>query len=57
MGIIRKAPRGVIFDTAQYAGLGIEHLADYQGHSHLQMQLYRKYARTGYWEVIRCHLD
>jgi hypothetical protein len=36
MGISRKAPRGVIFGTAQYVGLGLEHLADYQGHIPLQ---------------------
>jgi hypothetical protein len=36
MGIGRKAPRGVIFGTAQYGGLGLEYLADYQGHIRLQ---------------------
>jgi hypothetical protein len=36
MGISSKAPRGVIFDTAQYSALGLEHIAVYQGHSRLQ---------------------
>jgi hypothetical protein len=36
MGIIRKAHRSVVFGTAQFGGLGMEHLAAYQGHSPLQ---------------------
>jgi hypothetical protein len=36
MGISRKAPRGVVFGTAQCGGLGLEHLADYQVHNRLQ---------------------
>jgi hypothetical protein len=36
MGIIRKAHRSVVFGTAQFGGLGLEHLAAYQGHSCLQ---------------------
>jgi hypothetical protein len=36
MGISRKAPRGVVFGTGQYGGLGLEHLAAYKGHSRLQ---------------------
>jgi hypothetical protein len=35
MGIGRKAHRSVIFGTAQFSGLGLEHLAAYQGHSRL----------------------
>jgi hypothetical protein len=36
MGIIRKSHRSVVFDTAQFGGLGMEHLAAYQGHRSLQ---------------------
>jgi hypothetical protein len=36
MGISRKAHRSVAFGTAQFGGLGLEHLAAYQGHSCLQ---------------------
>jgi hypothetical protein len=36
MGISRKAHRSVVFGTAQFGGLGMEHLAAYQGHNCLQ---------------------
>jgi hypothetical protein len=36
MGISRKAPRNVVFDTSQYGGLGLEHLASYQVRIRLQ---------------------
>jgi hypothetical protein len=36
MGVSRKSPRGVIFGTAEVGGLGLEHIADYQGHIRLQ---------------------
>jgi hypothetical protein len=36
MGVSSKAHMSVVFGTAQYGGLGLEHLAAYQGHSHLQ---------------------
>jgi hypothetical protein len=36
MGISRKAPRGVIFGTAQCGEIGLDHLADYQGNIRLQ---------------------
>jgi hypothetical protein len=32
-GISRKAHRSVVFGTAQFGGIGLEHLATYQGHS------------------------
>jgi hypothetical protein len=35
MGISRKSPRGVVFGTSQYGGLGMGHIADYQGHSRM----------------------
>jgi hypothetical protein len=36
MGISRKVHRSVVFSTAQFCGLSLEHLAAYQGHSRLQ---------------------
>jgi hypothetical protein len=36
MGIHRKAARVVVFGTAQFGGLGSDHLATLQGHSRLQ---------------------
>jgi hypothetical protein len=36
MGIISKAPQGVVFDMAQCGGLVLEHIAAYQGNIHLQ---------------------
>jgi hypothetical protein len=36
MGISRKAHMIVVFGTAQFGGLGLEHLASHQGHSRLQ---------------------
>jgi hypothetical protein len=36
MGIGRKAHPSVVFDTAQFGGLGLEHLAAYQGKNRLQ---------------------
>jgi hypothetical protein len=35
MGIRRKSHRSVFFGTAQFGGLGLEHLAEYQGHNRL----------------------
>jgi hypothetical protein len=39
MGINRKAARAVVFRTAQFGGLGVDHLATRQGHSRLQYLL------------------
>jgi hypothetical protein len=39
MGINRKATRAVVFGTAQYGGLVMDHLATLQGHSRLQYLL------------------
>jgi hypothetical protein len=36
MGISRNAHRSVVFGTAQFGGLGLKHLAAYQGHNRLQ---------------------
>jgi hypothetical protein len=34
-GINRKAHRSVVFGMAQFGGLGLEHIAAYQGHNRL----------------------
>jgi hypothetical protein len=39
MGINRKAARSVVFGTAQFGGLGLDHLATIQGYSGLQYLL------------------
>jgi hypothetical protein len=36
MGITSKAPRAVVFGTARYGGLGLDHLAAVQSHGQLQ---------------------
>jgi hypothetical protein len=36
MGIVRNAARKVVFGTAKYRGLGIDHLATIQNYSRLQ---------------------
>jgi hypothetical protein len=36
MGILRSAPRKVVFGTKQYGGLGLTHLAALQGNGRLQ---------------------
>jgi hypothetical protein len=36
MGISRKSHRSVVFGTAQFDGLGMEHLSAHQGHRRLQ---------------------
>jgi hypothetical protein len=49
MGISRKAHQSVVFGTAQFGGLGLEHLATYQGHNRLQylMEHFRCNITTG----------
>jgi hypothetical protein len=39
MGIVRSAPRKVVFGTKQHGGLGLTHLADLQGNIRLQYLL------------------
>jgi hypothetical protein len=39
MGINRKESRAVVFGTAQFGGLGLDHLSTLQGHSRLQYLL------------------
>jgi hypothetical protein len=39
MGITSKAPRAVVFGTARYGGIGLDHLAALQIHGQLQYLL------------------
>jgi hypothetical protein len=57
MGIIRKAHRSVVLGTAQFGGLGLEHLAAYQGHNRLQylMGHLRRNNTTG--KLMRSMMD
>jgi hypothetical protein len=36
MGITSKPPRAVVFGTARYGGIGLDHLTAVQSHRHLQ---------------------
>jgi hypothetical protein len=57
MGISRKAPRGVVFGKAQYVGLGLEHLADYQGHIRLQYLMGHLRCNSTTGKLMRSMLD
>jgi hypothetical protein len=39
MGITPKAPRAVVFGTARYRGIGLNHLASVQSHGQIQYLL------------------
>jgi hypothetical protein len=57
MGTRRKAHRSVVFGTAQFGGLGLEHLAAYQGHRRVQYLVghFRCNSTTG--KLMRSMLD
>jgi hypothetical protein len=57
MGIIRKAHRSVVFGTAQFDGLGLEHLAAYQGHSRLQYLIGHLRCNSTTGNLMRSMLD
>jgi hypothetical protein len=57
MGISRKAHRSVVFATAQYGGLGQEHLAAYQGHIRLQYQMGHLHCNITTANLMRSMLD
>jgi hypothetical protein len=57
MGISRKAPMVIIFGTAHCGGLGLEHLADYQGHSHLQYLMGHLLCDSTTGKLMRSMLD
>jgi hypothetical protein len=57
MGISRKAHRSVVFGTAQFGGLGLEHLAAYQGHNRLQYLMGHLRCNSTNGKLMRSMLD
>jgi hypothetical protein len=57
MGINRKAHRSVFFGTAQFGGLGLDHLAAYQGHGCLQYLMGHLRCNSTTGKLMRSMLD
>jgi hypothetical protein len=57
MGISRKAHRSVVFGMAQLGGLGMEHLAAYQGHNRLQYLMVHLRCNSTTGKLMRSMLD
>jgi hypothetical protein len=57
MGISRKAHRSVVFGTAQFGGLGLEHLAAYQGHNRLQYLMGHLRCNSTTGKLMRSMID
>jgi hypothetical protein len=57
MGISRKAHRSVVFGTAQFGVLGLEHLAAYQGHNRLQYLMVHLRCNSTTGKIMRSMLD
>jgi hypothetical protein len=57
MGISRKAHRSVVFGTAQYGGLGLEHIAYYQGYILLQYIMDHPLCNSTTGKMMRSMLD
>jgi hypothetical protein len=57
MGISRKAHRSVVFGTAQFDGLGLEHLTAYQGHNRLQYLMGHLRCNSTTDKLMRSMLD
>jgi hypothetical protein len=57
MGIHRKAHRSVVFGTAQFGGLGLEHLSAYQGHNHLQYLMGHLRCNITTGKLVRSMMD
>jgi hypothetical protein len=57
MGIIRNAARKVVFGTAKYGGLGLDHLATIQNYSRLQYLIGHIRSKSITSKLIRQHLD
>jgi hypothetical protein len=57
MGISRKAHRSVVFGTARYGGLGLEHLAFYQEHIRLQYLIGHIHCNSTTGKLLRSMLD
>jgi hypothetical protein len=57
MGISRKAHRSFVFGTAQFSGLGLEHLVAYQGHNRLQYLIGHLCCNSTTGKLMRSILD
>jgi hypothetical protein len=57
MGISRKAHRSIVFGTAQFGGLSLEHLAAYQGQSRLQHLMVHLHCNITTCKLMRSMLD
>jgi hypothetical protein len=57
IGICRKAHQSVVFGTAQFGGLGLEHLAAYQGHNRLQYLMGHLRCDSTTDKLVRSMLD
>jgi hypothetical protein len=57
MGTSRKAHRSVVFGTVQFGGLGLDHLAAYQGHSRLQYLMVHLRCNSTTGKLMRSMLD
>jgi hypothetical protein len=57
MGISRKAHRSVVFDTTQFGGLGLEHIASYQGQNRLQYLMGHLRCNSTTGKLMRSMLD
>jgi hypothetical protein len=57
MGIRGKAHRSVVFGIAQFGGLGLEHLAAYQGHNRLQYLMGHLRCNITTGKIMRSILD
>jgi hypothetical protein len=57
MGISRKAHWSVVFGTAQFGGLGMEHIAAYQGQNRLQYLMGHPRCNITTGKLMRSMLD
>jgi hypothetical protein len=57
MGIVRNAARKVVFGTAKYGGLGLDHLATFQNYSRLQYLIGHIRSKSITSKLIRHQLD
>jgi hypothetical protein len=57
MGIVRNAARKVVFGSAKYCGLGIDHLATIQNYSRLQYLIGHTRSKSITSKLIRQKLD
>jgi hypothetical protein len=57
MGITSKAPRSVVFGTARYEGIGINHLAAVQNHGQLEYLIGHLRCKDTTGQLIRMMME